>query len=54
MIGVLQTIAVFNDSLTYPDLEYLAYQLVKKHGKTTVLSMDNDTIKNEINKIIKE
>ena len=53
MLGVMQTIANSTENLTYQDVEYLAYQLIQKHGKTTVINMDTQTVNDEINNIIR-
>ena len=55
MLGVMQTIAVSYETqeFNFTDLEYLAYQLLQKHSKKAVDSMDSQTVRNEINKIIK-
>ena len=52
MLGVLQKIAGSNGNLSYQDIEFLAYQLVKKHSIRAVSSMDTKTLNKEINSII--
>ncbi len=53
MLEVHQTLLGTYGNLTSLDIEYLGYQLVKRHGKEVVLNMDDKTLTNEINKIIR-
>lgn len=53
MLEVHQTLLGTYDNLTSLDIEYLGYQLVKRHSKEVVLNMDDKTLTNEINKIIR-
>ena len=55
MLAIIQGIeVVYPNSFNMVDLEYLAYQLVNKHGYTTVYNMDNEIIKKEIDKLTME
>lgn len=55
MLAVLQAISggYTTQTLKSDDIEYLAYQLVKKHSITAIVNMDTQTLNKEIDEIIR-
>ena len=52
MLEVHQSLLCSNKNLNSLDIDYLAYQLLRKHSKRAVIDMDTETLDKEINKII--
>lgn len=52
MLGVKQTILCCLNGLKEYDLDYLAYQMLKKHTENEIINMNDDTVKRELEKII--